>query len=95
MDAHPDSNRRTQSTTYALKRVRITRRPAANKHSRRQASSLARRDKREPLTITVRYRGGPEAWWEIKARGQTLRYPGWLDLNAVLCEIYGVHPDHP
>ena len=43
---------------------------------------------REPVTITVRYRGGGEGWWELKARGEVWRRPGSLCLHDVLREIY-------
>lgn len=32
---------------------------------------LARRDPRKPLTIEIRYVGGPESLWAVRARGQT------------------------
>lgn len=34
--------------------------------------------------MTLRYRGGSEAWWEIKARGQTYRVPGVLCLQDIM-----------
>lgn len=48
-----------------------------------------RREPRENLTITVRYRGGPECWWEIKARGETVRLPGYVHLHDALMAING------
>lgn len=45
---------------------------------------LARRNRREPLTLSVKYRGGAEAWYEIKARGRTYRVPGHRALHDVM-----------
>jgi hypothetical protein len=49
--------------------------------------NLRKRDSYEPLWIEVRYRGGPEASWLIRARGRTYRYPGHLCLHDVLAEV--------
>lgn len=54
---------------------------------------LSPRNPREPLTIQVKYRGGPECWWEISARGATIRRPGSLALHDVLRELSGGKPD--
>lgn len=43
---------------------------------------------REPLTLTVRYRGGSEGWWQIEARGRIWRRPGVLCLHDVLSDVY-------
>lgn len=86
----PRSNRRPGSTTWALKLVKIGRRPPGPSNSGSEATAsppLAPRSPREPLTLTVRLRGGPECWWEIKARGRTYRYPGTLSLHDVLTWI--------
>lgn len=47
------------------------------------------RNMREPITIRIRYRGGAEAWWEIEARGQTLRRPGHVAIHDLFREING------
>jgi hypothetical protein len=49
--------------------------------------SLARRDPREPLTVIVRYRGGAECWWELRARGTVWRMPGHVSLQDALAQI--------
>lgn len=45
---------------------------------------LVRRDRRSPLLISVRYRGGPEAWYEVEARGRSYRFPGSVCLHDAL-----------
>lgn len=50
-------------------------------------SPLSARNPREPLTITVHYRGGPEAFYEIRARGRVWRRAGHLCLHDVFDQI--------
>lgn len=45
------------------------------------------RNPREPLTIKISYRGGPEAWYEIHARGSIGRFPGVTCLHDVMRTI--------
>lgn len=53
---------------------------AAKPHLRR----LAERDARAPLQVQVSYRGGAEAWWELRARGRVWRFPGHHSIHDVL-----------
>jgi hypothetical protein len=90
MTKHRDENVSSVSTTWALKRVKVGQAPQAGSHSPRKGSSLrsrSRLDPRKPLTISVTYRGGAEAWWEIRARGCIIRRPGWQSIHDVLWEI--------
>lgn len=84
-----DENTRSSSTRWAWKRVRIPPSPEA------PSSAVAKRppplgtwDPRTPLTVTITYRGGPEAWYELKARGRRWRRPGSLSLHDVMMELY-------
>jgi len=87
--AESTSNNCTPSTTFEWRRVKIDRRRAApGSTSPEAASKPSQRSLREPVTITVHYRGGSEAWWELKARGRTWRRPGSLCLHDVLADIY-------
>lgn len=36
--------------------------------------------RRRPLTLTLKYRGGAECWFEVHCRGGTLRRPGHVSL---------------
>ena len=70
----------------------MSRAPQASTNSRPKGDfshRLARRNPRDPLTITVTYRGGPECWWELKARGVTIRRPGSVSLHDALDWLQG------
>lgn len=70
----------------------MSRAPQASINSRPKGDyshRLARRDPRDPLTVTITYRGGPECWWEIRARGTVIRRPGSVALHDVLSWING------
>lgn len=85
-----NSNDRSPSTTWGYRRVKMpSSAPQASSASRRgrHPATLSKRNPREPLTITVTYRGGPECWWEIKARGVTFRRPGYVALHDLLSEV--------
>lgn len=80
------------STTFAWKRVKMPatrRRPNVTASQSPSRPALARWDGREPLTVLVTYRGGAEAWYEVKARGRTYRFPGVTALHDALERIYG------
>lgn len=65
----------------------MARPPEATKHSAAKGRSfraLPRRNRRQPLAITVKLRGGPEAWVEIHARGSVIRVPGWTAISDVV-----------
>jgi hypothetical protein len=51
--------------------------------------ALSRWNGRQPLTIRITYRGGPEAWYEIHSRGRVGRFPGSTCLHDVMDEVYG------
>jgi hypothetical protein len=75
------------STTFVWKQVRIEQRSAPlggqrAKHSTQ--ASLVARDPRQPLSCVVKARGGSEAWVEIRTRGVTFRFPGWLSVCDVV-----------
>lgn len=63
--------------------------PQASRTSRRglHPATLSKRDPREPLTMTITYRGGPECWWEIKTRGVTIRRPGYVAIHDLMSEV--------
>nr|CRY96840.1 hypothetical protein [uncultured prokaryote] len=80
------------STTWEWRRVKIDPPLAA---PTRKAAAGARRaplshwPSRTALTITVRYRGGAECWYEVKGRGRRWRVPGVLALHDVMEAVYG------
>lgn len=85
-----DPNDCSASPTWAWRRVRVRRPPEAHSDSRPKGDHfrrLPRRDPREPLKITVSYRGGSEAWYELHARGGVLRRPGVISLHEIMTII--------
>lgn len=54
----------------------------------RRWHSLPWRNPRDPLTVMVRYRGGPEGWIEVHARGSMGRFPGHVSLFDALAEVW-------
>lgn len=90
------ANTRLPSTNWEWRRVKV-RRPAGG-----QGDSAAKPLRwfhlppwptRRPLSITVLYRGGPEAWYEIRARGTAGRFPGHVALHDALAEVYASRRD--
>lgn len=70
----------------------MSRPPEASTNSRPKGDfshRLTTRDPREPLTITVTYRGGAECWYEIRARGTTIRRPGHVAIHDLFRWING------
>lgn len=87
----PLSNERSGSTHWKWIRVKITRPPQAPSKTGSEATStlhLRPWNRRDPLTIQVVYRGGPEAWYLIKSRGGVIRVPGHEALHDVMERIY-------
>jgi hypothetical protein len=96
MDKSSRTNSRTPSATWAWRRVKIAsapQGPTTRDAKHRRWYHLRQRDPREWLTITVKYRGGAEAWYEVSARGERGRFPGHRCLHDVMTEINQGHPD--
>ena len=78
------------STTWEWRRVKI-RRPAGGQNgSAPKALRWYRfppRNPREPLHLTVKFRGGPECWYEVHARGSSGRYIGSTAIHDIMVEI--------
>lgn len=89
--ARNDENEHTfGSTSWEWRQVRMSRAPQATgtaRAERARRQTLPRRDPREPLTVTVRYRGGPECWWELRARGAVWRVPGYVSVHDLMARI--------
>lgn len=87
---HAGTNSRSGSTTW-VPRVDKLRRPrpagAARAAGASRWSSREKRDPKAPLTITVRYRGGGEAWYYVEGRGGSGAFPGYRSIHDVMREI--------
>lgn len=98
MDENDRPNTRTPSTTSTWRYGKIRRAPEAKDGRERSEAlrgSLLPWPRRRPLTIKVTYRGGPECWWQLEARGRTWRRPGSLYLHDVLAEVMAWHQGQP
>lgn len=88
---HP--NTRSSSARWEFRRVKIASAPKGpTRQSAQQPSrwfGLAYRPPRDPLHMSVVYRGGPECWYEVHARGRVGRFPGYVALHDAMIEIYG------
>lgn len=51
--------------------------------------ALGLRNRRKPLQVTITYRGGPESWWELRARGKVVRCPGHWFIEDALSQFDG------
>jgi len=93
----PEGDHVFPSTHWEWRRVKIRRPPEAQSTAApqgRRLRGLPPRNPRESTFIQVHFRGGPECWYEVKARGRTLRYPGWVDLHSMMEEINQGDPYH-
>lgn len=90
MHDHDDTNGSSGSTRWGWTPVKM-RRPAGGQQApdakRRRWHGALPRNPREPLTIKISYRGGPECWYEIHARGAVGRFPGVICLHDVMRQI--------
>lgn len=85
-----------RSTTWEWRKTKIRRPAGGHSGSAPKALrwfSLPPRNPRQPLTISVKFRGGPECWYEIHARGQVGRVPGWLCIHDLMVEINRAQDD--
>ena len=80
----------TVSTTFGWKYVKMSRPPQGHKAVRSTARGFRRLPRwpvRKPLPLTLKYRGGAEAWVEIHSRGEIARFPGSTAIYDVLRHI--------
>jgi hypothetical protein len=90
MPSSRNTNSRTPSTTWTWRYGKIATPPEGTQHSRPKGVrwfGLPRRNPRETLRVTMSYRGGPEAWVEVHARGTHGFFPGDRAVVDVLWEI--------
>jgi len=84
-----EQNTSSPSTTTAWKWAKIERPPERPRTAAPKAPPpLSRKHLRQTIVVEVRFRGGPELWWELRARGRVWRRPGSLAMHDVLEELY-------
>lgn len=67
------------STPYGWRHVKISGSPTGQRARPAKPSplsKLSRRNMRDRVTVTLKYRGGAQGWVEVEARGVTFRVPG-------------------
>ena len=77
------SDERLPSTRWEYRRVKIATPPQAPGQRGAAAHNfvgLSPLDRREPVHLSIRYRGGAEAWHMVEARGRKVPIPGWMEL---------------
>ena len=92
MGATSNTNSSSPSTRWVWKQVKMSRPPEADRDSApkgRRWYRLPTLDWRRPFTVSVKYRGGAECWFEIRARGQMGRFPGHVSLYDAMREVSG------
>lgn len=83
-------NQAQPSTTVVWETVKIPRRrrptgkAAAKQHPK---ALLVTREEREPLFLTVTYKGGAEGWVVVQARGRVVAVPGWWSLLELVLDV--------
>lgn len=90
MDETIGSNSSSSSPRWEYRRVMVRRSAGGQKAPHPKGGRFfgrPPRNPREPLTISVKYRGGPECWYEIHARGCVARFPGYVSIHEIMDEI--------
>jgi len=70
----------------------VSRPPEGEEASAKPSTRKGRPPRRnwfEPLTLTIEYSGGPEAWVVVKTRGRTFRRPGHCQIVDLLADVNG------
>ena len=90
------SNRRSSSTTWEYRLVKIVRPPngqpteppkGAELRPAQPAGPLARRNPRSPLTVMLRFNGGAAATIWVGARGRSWRFDGDTSIVDVVMAL--------
>lgn len=87
----PEPNECSSSTTWEWRHVKIERPPEAQ-HRAGRRPSLSPWPSRKRLHVEVKYRGGAQAWVEVRARGEVWRVTGDTAIYDVLISIMGGTP---
>lgn len=94
MTSIDESNGSSWSPTLEWEFGKIRRRPQRQRDSAKHRQlwrRMSRRNPSAPLTITVEWRGGAEAWVRVSARGSYRNYPGYASIADVVLDINNAH----
>lgn len=84
------------STIWEWRKVKMKPPPAGHKTARAQRGRwrhLRQWPRTQGITLTVAYRGGPESYWLVTARGSHGVFPGHACLEDVMHQVFS-EPDH-
>lgn len=98
MPTNEESNTSFRSTTWVRKVIKVPAPPGGQKRSRSKSglpALSALGHTREPINITVRYLGGSECWFSIRARGREWKRPGYVALYDLMRDIADGHGGRP
>jgi hypothetical protein len=82
------------STTFVWKQVKMKPPPAGQDAARAKRGrwhGLATWPRRRSVTVTIYWRGGPESWWLVKARGRHGVFPGHCAIEDVMAQVCNEH----
>ncbi len=88
--AHTDNRTGVPSTTFQWRKVKMKPPPAGHDTARAKRGRWSRFStwpRRRSLTIEIVWRGGPESWWLVKARGSHGVFPGHMAIEDVMAQV--------
>lgn len=88
--ANDESEQVFPSTSWEWRKVKMKPPPAGHSTARAKRGRWHRFPqwpRTRALTLTVAYRGGPESWWLVTARGEHGVFPGHLALEDVMRQV--------
>jgi hypothetical protein len=78
------------STTFEWRKVKMKPPPAGHDTARAKRGrwyGLATWPRRRTVKVEIVWRGGPESWWLVKARGRHGVFPGHAALEDVMTAV--------
>lgn len=86
------SYKRSPSTTWEWRKVKLKAAPAQGTQSPKASNTphrLARRNRNRPIWLEGKFRGGAESSWTFTFRGVTWRVPGWWTVEDLMAMVNG------
>jgi hypothetical protein len=90
MPTTPDNRTGVPSTNFEWKLVKMKPPPAGHTAARAKRGRWSRFStwpRQRPLQLTITWRGGPESWWLVQARGSHGVFPGHLAIEDVMAQV--------
>lgn len=90
MAQQSESERTFPSTTWEWRRVKMKPPPAGHSTARAKRGrwyGLPTWPRQRKLSVELTWRGGPESWWLVKARGRHGVFPGHAAIEDVMAQV--------